>query len=255
MSGPEPELFQFCFSHYNEKARWALDYKAITHRRHDLLPGAHIPRALWLSGQTAVPILRQSGKIVAGSANIIDHLEQRYPRRSLYPRSLKSRKRAQEIQCWFDEEVGAHVRRALFYEIFPARRFTADVFSLGFPRPVRNGYRLLFPGLAPVLRVDMGITRKGHALGLERTREALDFVVEAAGDDGYLVDDHFSVADLTAASLLMVTCFPAELQFSIGQPWPDELHNWLDRWADHPGTTWVRKIFQRHRGSSAELAN
>lgn len=253
MSGLPPELYQFSFSHYNEKARWALDYKAIAHHRHSLLPGAHIPVALWLSGQTAVPILKQGGKAIAGSAAIIDHLEQCFPRRSLYPRALKARKQALEIQHWFDEAVGADIRRALFYEIFPARRFTADIFSVGFPRPVRSGYRLMFPGMVPLLKLDMRITRKGHQGGLARTEEALDFVAEHAGEDGYLVGDQFSVADLTAAALLMITCFPDELQFSIPPPWPPELENWVSRWKSHPGTHWVRKIFSRHRGSSAAL--
>jgi hypothetical protein len=30
----EPILVQFRFSHFNEKARWALDYKGVPHRRH-----------------------------------------------------------------------------------------------------------------------------------------------------------------------------------------------------------------------------
>jgi hypothetical protein len=32
-----PVLWQFRLSHYNEKARWALDYKGIPHERRSLL--------------------------------------------------------------------------------------------------------------------------------------------------------------------------------------------------------------------------
>lgn len=249
-----PDLYQFSFSHYNEKARWALDYKGIRHHRHSLLPGAHIPQAVWISGRKSTPILVDNQKVIAGSANIIDHLEQKYPRLSLYPRSLKSRKHALEIARWFDDEVGSHVRRALFHEILPARRFCAGIFSQGFPEPVRTGYRLMFPGLVPVLKLDMSITKKGADFGLKRTEEALDFIVANAGEDGYLVDDRFSVADLTAASLLMITCFPPELQFRLPEPQPPQATEWAARWRDHPGVLWIRRMFQRHRGQSAELA-
>jgi hypothetical protein len=35
------ELYQFPFSHYCEKVRWALDYKGIAYRTVNLLPGFH----------------------------------------------------------------------------------------------------------------------------------------------------------------------------------------------------------------------
>jgi hypothetical protein len=62
-----PELFQFRVSHFNEKARWALDYKSIEHVRHSLVPGAHKPKIKKLSGQEQVPVLCMNGKVVAGS--------------------------------------------------------------------------------------------------------------------------------------------------------------------------------------------
>ncbi|MCA9686256.1 MAG: glutathione S-transferase N-terminal domain-containing protein, partial [Myxococcales bacterium] len=45
------ELVQFAFSHYNEKARWALDYKGLAHRRRSLLPGPHVPVVKLLTGK------------------------------------------------------------------------------------------------------------------------------------------------------------------------------------------------------------
>ena len=52
-----PTLFQFRASHFTEKARWALDWKGIPHVRHMLLPGPHLPRMLWMTGQQQVPVL------------------------------------------------------------------------------------------------------------------------------------------------------------------------------------------------------
>src|SRR6267143_212223 len=37
-----PELHQFRLSHFNEKARWALDFKGVPHVRRSYLPGPHM---------------------------------------------------------------------------------------------------------------------------------------------------------------------------------------------------------------------
>jgi hypothetical protein len=39
------ELIQFRYSPYNEKVRWALDFKRVPHVRRSLLPGPHRLRA------------------------------------------------------------------------------------------------------------------------------------------------------------------------------------------------------------------
>src|SRR4029453_5771790 len=59
-----PTLWHITISHYSEKARWALDYKAIPYRLRAPLPGAHIPVALWLGAgrQSPVPVLDLGGQ-------------------------------------------------------------------------------------------------------------------------------------------------------------------------------------------------
>ena len=108
------ELLQFEYSHFNEKARWALDFKRTPHARTSFLPGPHAPRIKRLTGETTVPVVRFGDQIVAGSARIIDELERRFPEPSLYPRSPADRTRALDIQKRFDAEVGPAVRRGLF---------------------------------------------------------------------------------------------------------------------------------------------
>jgi len=77
-----PELFQFEFSHFNEKARWAFDWKRVPHRRQSYLPGFHMLPIMRLSGQRAVPVVRVDGRVIAGSASIVDWLEGVRPRTS-----------------------------------------------------------------------------------------------------------------------------------------------------------------------------
>ncbi|MEE8556725.1 MAG: glutathione S-transferase N-terminal domain-containing protein [Myxococcota bacterium] len=74
-----PELLQFPYSHFNEKARWALDLKRVPHTRRSLLPGPHAVTVQRLTGQTTVPVLRLGEEIIDGSARIIDTLEKHWP--------------------------------------------------------------------------------------------------------------------------------------------------------------------------------
>lgn len=79
------KLYEFAIPHYCEKLRWALDYKGIAYERRVLAPGPSAPKLYLLSGATMVPVIDDNGRRMNGSADIIDYLEQHYPRPSLYP--------------------------------------------------------------------------------------------------------------------------------------------------------------------------
>jgi glutathione S-transferase len=247
-----PLLLQFRFSHYNEKARWALDYKHVAHHRRSFLPGLHIPPVLWKTGQRQVPALLDGDHVVAGSAAIVEYLERRQPEPPLYPADPADRERALEIQRWFDDEIGPTVRVSFFYQLLPHGRDVQGLFSGGASAPTRAVYAAIFPAIRAVMRRDMRITPERAAFGLTRAVEALDFVVKHAAPNGYLVGDRFSVADLAAAALLSPAALPPEFPYLPAEPYPAALTAWLGRWSDHPGTAWVRSMYARHRGESAE---
>jgi len=248
-------LHQFQFSHYNEKARWALDYKLLPYRKRSLLPGLHIPVVLWLSGQRQLPVLEDDGAIIAGSAAIIAHLEETHPDPPLFPAGEAERRRALEIAAWFDEKVGPAIRRAFFFDLLPegaaaARLFTGDRTDL-----TASLYRALFPLTRAIMRADMRIDAEGGAEGRRITAEAFDRVADVVGPSGYLVGDAFSVADLTAAALLAPALCPPEFPVQIPEPRPRALVEWNQRWAAHPGGRWVLDIYRRHRRSGVKQAN
>ncbi|MDQ6914660.1 MAG: glutathione S-transferase N-terminal domain-containing protein, partial [Actinomycetota bacterium] len=113
-----PVLWHIEVSHYNEKARWALELKRVSHRRRAPLPGfVHPWVALAKTGRPTFPILEIDGRAVRDSTAIIAELERRAPDPPLYPADPSERRRALELEEWFDEEVGPHPRRLAFYEI------------------------------------------------------------------------------------------------------------------------------------------
>jgi len=96
VTGP-PVLWHFPISHYNEKARWALDWKGIPHVRRALAM-SYVPRALWTTGQAKLPILHLDGQAIADSTRIIEALERLQPEPALYPRDEAARRRALALE-------------------------------------------------------------------------------------------------------------------------------------------------------------
>src|SRR5439155_21761157 len=154
-----PVLWQFRFSHFNEKARWALDWKGIPHVRRSLLPGMHIPRVMWMTGgaQKSVPVLVLDGRAIADSTRIIAAVEALRPDPALYPAAPAERRHALELEEFFDEELGPHLRRSLFHDVLPHTDYAAALFTTDFPPLVRAAYRAAFPALRAVMRRDMRI--------------------------------------------------------------------------------------------------
>ena len=73
----KPVLWHIPVSHYNEKARWALDYEGIAYEERALLPGPHQLVTRRIARRTHVPVLEHDGQVVQGSSAIIDYVADR----------------------------------------------------------------------------------------------------------------------------------------------------------------------------------
>src|SRR5215467_1140223 len=143
-----PVLWQLEISHYNEKVRWALDYKRVRHIRRSLLPGAHMVKAKQLTGDTlTTPVLTVQGRSIGDSTRIIAEIEERWPQPPLYPADAEERSRALELEDYFDEELGPHIRRAAYSELLPRPELVVPLFTHGQPLAARTLFRTGFPKL------------------------------------------------------------------------------------------------------------
>jgi glutathione S-transferase len=248
-----PVLWQFRFSHFNEKARWALDWKGFPHLRRSLVPGLHIPRVMWLTRQKAVPVLVVDGQAIPDSTRIIEALERLQPEPALYPRGEAERRRALALEDYFDEELGPHIRRVLFHELLPFTDAAAGVLTVGCGRAIRTVYRALFPAIRAAMRLDMGIDDAGARRSREKVLAALDHLEAELGPAGYLVGDRFSVADLTAAALLLPLVMPPEFPYLPQVSLPEPVATYRASLADRRAVRWAAEMYRRHRGRSAEI--
>lgn len=251
-----PVLHQFAGSHYNEKARWGLDWKGVSHKRRTHLPGPHAFALLRLSGQTSTPVLCRGGVVIAGSARILAALEEHHPERPLYPEDREARRRALELQARFDAEVGPAVRTAVFSVLLEEPDTLCGLFARESGPAARRLYRRAFPLTRPLMARANGVT---GAVAVERAFEAsvraLDEVAASVGSAGYLAGERFSVGDLTAAALLAPLVFPDHPDMARPAPTPERLERFIARFADHPGAAWVRAQYAKHRPPPCALAD
>lgn len=198
-----------------------------------------------------LPVLDLEGERLVDSTRIIQELERRHPEPPLYPTDPGERGRALELEDYFDERVGHEVRRALFFEQRGNLEYLSAFLTTGRGPATRRLYKVLMsvPG-----STSYAVRRyRFYAPDAERAErniaDALDRIVSEQGPEGYLVGSRFMVADLTAASLLYPLAWPAELQYEYPPPPDSRLLRTFDK---HPGVEWVREMYRRHRGTSAE---
>jgi glutathione S-transferase len=247
-----PLLWHFPISHFNEKVRWALDYKQIPHRRR-ALGVTYLPRA-WLATRRAkLPILFLEGKAISDSTTILEALERFKPDPPLYPHGA-DRQRAIEIENYFDEEVGDAVRSAIIgpgFEKHPQE--TIRTLSVGMDDANLRVMRLALPAFSWFYNQRHAINPATVAKSRDQIARGMDRVHAELQPSGYLVGDRFSVADLTAAALLAPVVGPPELEYPPPEPLAESFARSRGEFGRHPAAEWVKGIYARHRGRSAEV--
>jgi glutathione S-transferase len=251
-----PVLYHLEISHYNEKARWALDYKNVPHERRAPTPMLHTVQALVMTGKPTLPILKLNGKAIGDSTRIIEALEREYPEPPLYPKDGGERRRALELEDYFDEELGPNIRRWLFHEslegLEPGEFVEGAMGSA--PGAVKSMMRVSSPVASRVLRLRYGISPEKAQKGRAKVEAAFDRLEREVQPSGYLVGDRFTVADLTAAALFFPLVRPPEAPHRIEGPLPDAMVEFRDASSTRRGFTWVEEIYRKHRGTSAAIA-
>ena len=248
-----PELVHFTFSHFNEKARWALDYKAIPHKRRAILPGPHLVIAKRLSGQFQVPILIDGTRVIHDSSAIIAWLDDKWPERPLIPSDPAERERALALEEFFDTKLGPHIRRAAYFDLLPDTDLIMDIYRTEQSRATMAIYRVGFPLLREAMVRSMRIYPDKSAQSRERVAEALDRIEAELQPSGFLVGERFSVADLSAVALLLPILDNTLLQYPYPTNRPPRWEEWTASLEGHPALVWANGIYRAHRGRSAEV--
>lgn len=188
------ELYDFRFSHYCEKARWALDFKGVPYTPRHLLPGFHLRTARKLAPRSSLPILEADGAVIQDSTEIINFLEQTFPDPS---------------------EIGVTLRLWFYYHTLPDRHRALRFLCQDAPWLQRSLFALSFATIRRAMTEMMSLSAETASGAEQRFLLALDRLDKALERGPFLVGNRFSRADLSACALLWPLCRPGESESEV----------------------------------------
>jgi glutathione S-transferase len=195
-------------------------------------------------------VLQLDGRAIGDSTAIIAALEERFPEPALYPADPEQRRRALELEDFFDEELGPQMRLLAFYELINEPALFAEVASASVSGPLGKAKRLTGAYASTYASLRFG-ANSATAAATARAKviaalDRLDAELAASGGE-YLAGESFSVADLTAASLFYPLVSPDEGPLPPDSPTPPAMESFRETLSDRPGFAWVEEMFRRHR--------
>jgi glutathione S-transferase len=186
----------------------------------------------------------------------MEALETFRPDPPLYPSDEGLRRRAAELEDFFDEQLGHQLRAAILGPMFesdPEGVMAVLSLGMGLGEKTKGAVRALFPAFSAFYKLRHRINPTTISEAPTRVRAALDRITVELQPSGYLVGDCFTVADLTAAALFSPLVMPKEFQYPFPRPVPRSLADLQESLSGHRGFGWVAEIYRRHRGTSAEV--
>jgi glutathione S-transferase len=249
---PAATLVTVPFSHYCEKARWALDWTGVPYVEEGHVPGLHriaVKRAG--SRRTSVPVLVTSDRVLADSTDILEYLDATAPpEKKLYPTDTNGRGEAHALEEEFDERLGPHIRRVLYFHILPRRHLAWGLMDQRTPAWERASLRVIFPLLRAGMRRFMSIDARHAAQSRDEVLRVFD-AVERRLQDGrpYLTGDRFTAADLTFAALASPSVLPLEhmIQFPAIELLPEPAATLVRETQARPVGAFLRRMYREHR--------
>jgi maleylacetoacetate isomerase len=202
-------LYRISHSTNVERVALALAHKGLEAESVWIEPGDRT-EVKKVSGQTLVPVLVDGEEVVADSTRILEHLEERYPQRPLYPEDTAPRAEMQVFVDWFNR-VWKVPPNAIAAELVKAK-----------PNQKRIG--------------EWG----------DQLRSRLDLFERLLQDRGHLLGEDFSAADCVVFPFLRYAALP--LSDGDDELFHKVLRDYQQLGGTHPRLeAWIRRIDARPR--------
>jgi glutathione S-transferase len=253
-----PRLVTIPFSHFCEKARWALDRAGVAYREQAHVPLVHRPFSRAAGGTGSVPVLATGTQTLAQSADILRWADEGLaePDR-LFPDAPALRAEVDALVADFDGVLGPKARLWCYYHLGrgpEGRGRRADLLVPYAGKGTTAIERaLLRVGWSPALSLILkayGCTPERAAKAQARIDATLDAVdARLAAGGPWLCGARFTAADLVFASLAAPLLNPPEHPF----PAPDparlggEVARRVAQWRSRPAGQHVLAAYRERR--------
>lgn len=207
---PSPRLVTIPYSHYCEKARWALERGGITYVEETHAPIFAWRGALGAGKRRTVPVLvADDGLVVDESTDILRWVDLHgRPPEPYFSADLPE---VETLVSMFDRRLGPATRRVGYFHVLRGdRAYVREVLATDVPAWEARGVRALGRLLPAAIRFGLKIDEAGVA----RSKAAIDEILATVNErlaDGRrtLVGERFTAADLTFAALAAPLVMPS----------------------------------------------
>ena len=254
------ELTGIAFSHYVEKARWALHRFGVPYRDRRVMPFFHLlavyrvhrgklGREDVASSRFSTPVLRtDDGRILCDSADIVRYVSERFapPGHDLY-----AVPEAAALERRFHDDVGPHTRRVAYATLFDQPELMREIARRNVDGLQATAFMAVYPLVKKGLTQVLEIHPSRVLASIDQARREFDAVSTRLRDGRpFLLGDRFSAADLAFACLAAPAVLP--LQYSA---WLPPLQAFAEgvraRTMDFratPAGAFVLRLFEEERG-------
>lgn len=206
------KLITIRFSHYNEKARWALERLGVAYEEEGYMPGLHaigvlkiaprhgFGRADRIATPLATPVLlTDHGRCIRDSSRIVRYASDRFAPagRDLYPSSEVT-----ELEQEYSTKLGPHARRFAYFHAFAAPTALDEMAARNVGPTQAKWFVRLYPLLQRFIASRLQVTEERAMRSLETIRSLVADVSRRVEGRRHLVGDRFSAADLSFATML-----------------------------------------------------
>lgn len=245
------ELLTIPFSHYCEKARWALDYTETPYKETARLPVFHMIETVRRGGRSTPLLVRPEQSNLVDSTDILLALHQMNPGASLYPTDMEAKALCVKLEDYFDERLGPALRFAAYSVLLPRFDVYKPYFGAHGSALDQQLFKVVWPAWLAMLRSAFKPSQARFEKYSQRILEIYD-EVEGYLDDGrpYLCGEHFTAADLTFSALTASILSPPEYLNGLGVAPADMPAQWIafaDQCRAHTAGQFVLRMYRQHR--------
>ncbi|WP_437902466.1 glutathione S-transferase family protein [Sorangium sp. So ce327] len=259
-------LITIPWSHFCEKARWALDRAGARYREDAYLPLAHALPSLRAGGRRSVPVLVSPAGVLADSTDILRYADTLVPpERALFFQGSREpgagRAEVEALEERFDADLGPATRRVAYFHLLPDEEGAFALMGGSFRGLEGAGAappwwfgRGIFRAYYPVARAVMKRVMRIDPAAAERSRGKIRAVFDAVNErlrDGrpFLVGDRFSAADLTFAALAAPLLVPEHHPSPLPPPseLPSELRALVEGLRAEPAGAFALRMYREQR--------
>ena len=204
-----PTLVTIRFSHFCDKARWALDHCGVAYHERAYLPGLH-QIGTRPHGGRSTPLLVTPGGVLRQSTEIVGYADRHAAaERRLYPDDAGARAEVDAFVAEMDASLGPATRRLAYHHLLPHPSVLVRAVGGGLSRAERLLFRVLIPAFERPMRRVMRIDEAGAERSVQAIRRTLDDVSARLRDGRrYLFGDRLGAADITFAALSAPVVMP-----------------------------------------------